>query len=184
MQTLSPFSVRFKPINLKILPDGTIYLKSHPRKWIQIQIRTDGTEFNLHFKFLKSSLGRRPSKWRFPWQRITLRVGMCPSCSTSHWKYWNDQTITRKSSIEASGAPKITFTKIRPIISFFGPRVQTLSPFSVRFKPINLKILPDGTIYLKSHPRKWIQIEIWTDGPQFNLHFKFLKLSLGRIPSK
>ena len=97
VQTLSPFSVRFKPINLKILPDGTIYLKSHPRKWIQIQIRTDGTEFNLHFKFLKSSLGRRPSKWRFPWQRITLRVGMCPSCSTSHWKYWNDFKINRKS---------------------------------------------------------------------------------------
>ena len=143
-----------------------------------------GPNFNLNSKSLASSLGCRPSKWRFPEHRITLRVGMCPSCSTSHWKYWNSLKINWKSYIEASGAPKITFTNIRPIISFFGPRVQTLSPFSVRFKPINLKILPDGTIYLKSHPRKWIQIQIRTDGTEFNLHFKFLNLPLGSIPSK
>ena len=163
VQTSFAFSVVLKPINLKILPAGTIYSKNPPRKCIQIQIRTDGPNFNLQFKSLASPLECRPSKWRFPEHRITLRVEMCSSCSTSHWKYWNDQTITRKSSIEASGALKITFTKIRPIISFFSPRVQTLSPFSVRFKPINLKILPDGTIYLKSHPRKWIQIQIRTD---------------------
>ena len=91
VQTLSPFSVSLKPINLKILPDGNIYyLKRHLRKWIQIQIRTNETDFNLQFKFLKLSLGSIPSKWRFPEHRITLRVGMCPSCSTSHWKHWND----------------------------------------------------------------------------------------------
>ena len=78
----------------------------------------------------------------------------------------------------------MTFTKILPIISFFGPRVQTLSAFSVPIKPINLKILPDGTIYLKSHPRKWIQIQIRMDGTEFNLQFKFLKPSLGNISSK
>ena len=81
--------------------------------------------------------------------------------------------MTRKSFIEAAEAPKMTFTKIRPIISFFGPRVQTLSAFSVPIKPINLKILPDGTIYLKSHPQKWLQIEIRTYETEFNLHFKF-----------
>ena len=77
----------------------------------------------------------------------------------------------------------MTSAKIRPIISFLGSRVQSLSRIMVPLKPINLKILPDGTIYLKSHPRKWIQIQIRTDGPEFNLHFKFLKLPLCRRPS-
>ena len=86
--------------------------------------------------------------------------------------------------MEAAGAPKMTSAKIRPIISFFGSRVQTSSQIMVPLKPINLKILPDGTIYLKSHPRKWIQIQIRMYGTEFNLHFKFLKLPLGSIPSK
>ena len=78
----------------------------------------------------------------------------------------------------------MTSAKIRPIISFFGSRVQTLSRIMVPLKPINLnKILPDGTIYLKNHPRKWIQIQIRIDGTEFNLHFKFLKSSLGSISS-
>ena len=97
VQTSSAFSTPLEPINAKFLPDGTIYLKSHPRKWIQIQIRMDGTEFNLQLKFLKLPLGSIPSKWRFPWHRITLRVGMCPSCSTSHWKYWNSLKMNSKS---------------------------------------------------------------------------------------
>ena len=84
MQIWSQISVPIKPINLKILPDGTIYLKSHSRKWIQIQIRTYGPHFNLPFQSLASSLCRRPSFWRFPEHRITLRVGLCTSCSTSH----------------------------------------------------------------------------------------------------
>ncbi len=62
----------------------------------------------------------------------------------------------------------MTFTKILRIISFFGSRVQTLFAFSVLIKPVNLKILPDGTIYLKSPPRKRIQIEIRTYGTEFN----------------
>ena len=86
--------------------------------------------------------------------------------------------------MEASGPPKMTFTKIRPIISFFGPCVQTSSAFSSLLKAINLKILPDGTIYSTSHPGKWIQIQIRTHGTEFNLQFKFLKSSLGSIPSK
>ena len=183
MQTLSPFSPSLKAINLKILPDGTIYSTSYPRKWIQIQIWTYGPQFNLHFKSLASPLCCRPSFWRFPEHRITLRVGMCPSCSTSHWKHWNNQKITRTSFFEAAGAPKMTSAKIRPIINFFGADVQTLSAFSVALKPINLKILPDGTIYSTSSPRKWIQIQIWTDGPQFNLQFKSLASSLCCRPS-
>ena len=78
----------------------------------------------------------------------------------------------------------MTSAKIRSIIIFFGANVQTLFAFSVALKPINLKILPDYTIYLKSHPWKWIQIQIRMYGTEFNLHFKFLKLPLGSIPSK
>ena len=62
----------------------------------------------------------------------------------------------------------MTSAKIQPIINFFGANVQTSSQFSVALKPINLKILPAGAIYSTSHPRKWIQIQIWTHGPIFN----------------
>ena len=78
----------------------------------------------------------------------------------------------------------MTFAKIRPIINFFRLRVQTLYQIMVPLKSINLKILPDDTIYLKSHLRKWIQIQIRMDGTEFNLRLKFLKLPLGSIPSK
>ena len=74
----------------------------------------------------------------------------------------------------------MTSAKIRPIISFFGPRMQTLSHIMVSLKPINLKILPDGTIYLKSHPRKWIQIQIRMHGPEFNLVLQILKVIAGK----
>ena len=77
----------------------------------------------------------------------------------------------------------MTSAKIRSIIIFFGANVQTLFAFSVALKPINLKILPDGTIYSTSHPRKWIQIQIRTDGLQFNLPFKSLALPLESRPS-
>ena len=77
----------------------------------------------------------------------------------------------------------MTSTKIRPIINFFGADVQTFFQFSVALKPINLKILPDGTIYSTSHPRKWIQIQIRTDGPQLKLQFKSLASPLGSRPS-
>ena len=78
----------------------------------------------------------------------------------------------------------MTSAKIRPIINFFGADVLSSFAFSVALKPINLKILPDGTIYSTSHPGKWIQIQIRMDGTEFNLQFKFLKLPLGSIPSK
>ena len=65
-----------------------------------------------------------------------------------------------ESFVEAAGPPKMTSAKIRPIISFFGADVQSSFAFSVALKPINLKILPAGTTYLKSAPRKWIQIQI------------------------
>ena len=62
--------------------------------------------------------------------------------------------------MEEAGPQKMTSAKIRPIINFFGADVQTSSGFSVALKPISLKILPAGTIYSTSHPRKWIQIQI------------------------
>ena len=83
-----------------------------------------------------------------------------------------------------AGPQKITSAKIRPIINFFGADVQTSSAFSAALKPINLKILPAGTTYLKSPPRKWIQIQIRTHGTEFNLQLKFLKLPLESISSK
>ena len=78
----------------------------------------------------------------------------------------------------------MTSAKIRPIINFFGADVQSSFAFSVALKPINLKILPDGTIYSTSHPQKWIQIQIRMHGTEFNLDFQFLNLPLGSIPSK
>ena len=77
---------------------------------------------------------------------------------------------TRKSITEAAGASNTTSAKIRPIINFFGADVQSSFAFSVALKPINLKILPDGTIYSTSHPGKWIQIQIRMDETEFNLH--------------
>ena len=72
----------------------------------------------------------------------------------------------------------MTSVKILPMMNFFGANVYTLFAFSVALKPINLKILPDGTIYLKSHLRKWIEIQIRTDETDFSLQFKFLKSPL------
>ena len=97
VQTSSAFSTPLEPINAEFLPDGTIYSKNPSRKWILIQIWTHGPDFNFDFKSLALPLCRKPSFWRFPEHRITLRVGMCPSCSTSHWKHWNDRKINRKT---------------------------------------------------------------------------------------
>ena len=108
---------------------------------------------------------------------------MCPSCSTSHWKYWNNLKMNLKSSIGAFRAPETTSVKNRPIIIFFGSRLQTLFAFSPPLKPINTKFLPDETIYSKSPPRKWIQIQIWTYEPNFNFNFKSLASSLCCRPS-
>ena len=62
--------------------------------------------------------------------------------------------------MEEAGPQKMTSAKIRPIINFFGADVQTSSQLLVALKPINLKILPAGTIYSTSHLRLWIQIQI------------------------
>ena len=52
--------------------------------------------------------------------------------------------------MEEAGPQKMTSAKIRPMINFFGADVQTSFAFSVVLKPMNLKILPAGTIYSKS----------------------------------
>ena len=66
--------------------------------------------------------------------------------------------------MEASGPQKNDFRQKSADYHFFRLGVQTLSAFSPPLKAINLKILPDGTIYSTSYPRKWIQIQIRTDG--------------------
>ena len=131
VQTSSEFSVALKPINLKILPAGTIYSTSHPRKWIQIQIWTDGPNFNLHFKSLASPLRRRPWKWRFPEHRITLRVRMCPSCSTSHLKYWND---LEKAKSKLPELKKRLPSKIGRLSFFWAPMWDLGTKFQPRRK--------------------------------------------------
>ena len=76
-----------KSYKRKILP-ASIYSTSRPiRKWIQIEIWTDEPSSKFDFKKLAASLRRRLHFLNFPWHRITLRVGMWPSCSTSHWKW-------------------------------------------------------------------------------------------------
>ena len=62
-------------VNMRFLPDGTIYSKSYPRKWIQIQIWTDGPQCNLHFKSLALPLCCRPSFWRFPNTVLLFELG-------------------------------------------------------------------------------------------------------------
>ena len=54
--------------------------------------------------------------------------------------------------MEEAGPQKMTSAKIRPILNFSGADVQTFFAFSVVSKPINLKILPPGTIYSKNSP--------------------------------
>ena len=86
--------------------------------------------------------------------------------------------------MEEAGPQKMTSAKIPPIINFSAADVQTSFAFSVVLKPINLKILPPGTIYSKNPPRKCIQIQIRTDGPNFYLQFKSLASPLRGRPSK
>ena len=78
------FLFSIKPIDIKILPASIFFETSYPRKWNKIEIWTYGPPSNFDLKSLASSLCRRLGFSRFLWHRITLRVGMMPSCSTSH----------------------------------------------------------------------------------------------------
>ena len=50
------------------------------------QIWTDEPMWKIDFPSLSVPICCKPRFSNFPWHRITLRVGMMPSCSTSHWK--------------------------------------------------------------------------------------------------
>ena len=56
--------------------------------------------------------------------------------------------------IEASGAQKTTSVKNRPVIIFLSSDVRPWYQVSTSTEAINMKFLPDGTIYSKSYPRK------------------------------
>ena len=73
-----------EPIEIKILPDGIFFEASYPRKWNKIEIWTDEPPSNFDSKSLALPICRRLGFSKFPWHRITLRVGMMPSCSTNH----------------------------------------------------------------------------------------------------
>ena len=80
----SQFLPPLEPIEIKILPDGIFFEASYPRKWNKIEIWTDEPPSNFDSKSLALPICRRLGFSKFPWHRITLRVGMMPSCSTSH----------------------------------------------------------------------------------------------------
>ena len=84
MQPSFGVSTSKKAIDVKILPASIYSRLISTRKWTQIEIWMYETSFNFDFKCLAVSLRRRLHFSNFPWHRITLRVGMCPSCSTSH----------------------------------------------------------------------------------------------------
>ena len=55
---------------------------------------------------------------------------------------------------------KTTSIKNRAVIIFLSSDVRPWYQVSTSTEAINMKFLPDGTIYSKRHPRKWIQIQI------------------------
>ena len=100
-----------EPIDIKILPDGIFFETSDSRKWNKIEIWTDEPASNFDFKSLALPICCRLGFSKFPWHRITLRVGMMPSCSTSHL---NDLCDFRNDFGE-----KIDFSKIFTFFTFF-----------------------------------------------------------------
>ena len=119
LRASNQFSTSIKSIDPLTLPDEIYFSSSSIRKWIQIQIWMYEPRSIFDFKSLASPICCRPRKWRFPWHRITLRVGMGPSCSTSHVKYRVDLKINSKTENKASGARKSNFTKNFKMIIFF-----------------------------------------------------------------
>ena len=172
----SQFLPSLEPIDIKILPASIFFETSYPRKWIQIEIWTDEPTLNFDFKSLALSICRRPRFSKFPWHRITLRVGMMPSCSTSHL---NDLRDFKNDS----NAKNLIFQKFL-IFSFFchffAFEWRSKSSFLPPLEPIEIKILPDGIFFEASYPRKWNKIEIWTDEPPSNFDSKSLALPICR----
>ena len=80
----SGVSTSIKPIDVKILPASIYSRSSSIRKWIQIEIWMNGGSFNFELKSLTSPICCRPHFSNFSCHRITLRVWMWSSCSTSH----------------------------------------------------------------------------------------------------
>ena len=107
----SQFLPRLQPIDIKILPASIFFKTSYPRKYNKIEIWTYEPSSNFDFKSLALPICRRPRFSKFPWHRITLRVGMMPSCSTSHL---NDLRDFKNDS----NAKKLFFKKFL-IFSFF-----------------------------------------------------------------
>ena len=170
--------ISIKPIDVKILLASIYSRSSSIRKWIQIEIWTDGGSFNFKFKSLTLPICCRPHFSNFFCHRITLRVWMWSSCSTSHWKYKYKMKINWKSEFRCSWPKKMTFPKIFKFFIFFGSEVPPLSGFSTSIKPIDVKILPASIYSRSSSIRKWIQIEIWMHGGSCNFKFKSLSVAI------
>ena len=85
VQPSSGISTSIKSIGIEILSASIYSMSNYFRKWTQIEIWTDGPMTFFNCGSLNLSICRRPHFSRFPWHRITLRVWMWTSCSTSHW---------------------------------------------------------------------------------------------------
>ena len=138
----------------------------------------DGRSFNLRLKSLTSPICRRPHFSNFSCHRITLRVWMWSSCSTSHWKYEYRLKLNHKYEFRRSWAEKSIFPQIFHFFIFFGSEVPPLFGILTSIKLIDVKILPASIYSRSSSIRKWIQIEIWMDGGSFNFEFKSLTSSI------
>ena len=125
-------STSIKPIDLKTLPDETYFRLSSIRKCIQIEIWMDERSFNFRLKSLTLSICRRPHFSNFSCHRITLRVWMWSSCSTSHWKCEYKLKINWKSKFRRSWAKKLIFPEIFTFSLFSAPRCHLRPEFRPR----------------------------------------------------
>ena len=88
MQPSYGISTLIKSIGIEILPASIYSMPCYFRKWGQIKIWTYGAMTFFNFWSLNLPICRRPHFSRFLWHRITLRVWMWTSCSTSHAFGW------------------------------------------------------------------------------------------------
>ena len=85
-----------------------------------------------------------------PEHRITLRDGMCPSCSTSHWKHWNEKNNSEKL-YRGCGSSKNDFRQHSADHQFFRRRCANFVRIFGRVKTYKPKN-PSGWHYLLDEP--------------------------------
>ena len=110
------------------------------------------------------------------------------SCSTNYWTifylkiidFFVFLLIILTKILKKNGFQN--FQKFWFFVIFFASEWRSKSQFLPSLEPIDIKILPASIFFETSYPRKWIQIEIWTDEPTLNFDFKSLALPICRRP--